>query len=79
MICKNCKKALSDTDVIKKHLLMLNRVLVASRQESSDIQQWVKMRKRTIRDTSLIIKDMRRVEDLSKQANNIVRSLYKRL
>ena len=79
MICKNCKKALSDTDVIKKHLLMLNRVLVASRQESSDIQQWVKMRKRSIRDTNVIIKDMRRVEDFSKQANNIVRSLYKRL
>ena len=79
MICKNCKKALSDTDVIKKHLLMLNRVLVASRQESSDIQQWVKMRKRSIRDTNVIIKDMRRVEDFSKQANIIVRSLYKRL
>jgi len=79
MICKNCKKALSDTEVIKKHLLMLNRVLVAARQESSDIQQWVKMRKRTVRDTNVIIKDMRRVEDFSKQANNIVRSLYKRL
>ena len=78
MICKNCKKALSDTEVIKKHLLMLNRVLVAARQ-SSDIQQWVKMRKRTVRDTNVIIKDMRRVEDFSKQANNIVRSLYKRL
>ncbi len=79
MICKNCKKALSDTEVIKKHLLMLNRVLVAARQESSDIQQWVKMRKRSVRDTNVIIKDMRRTEDLSKQANNIVRSLYKRL